>query len=145
MKFTFEQVEDIVTKYTAGKKVFEDFEFTRAFMNHVRMFKDDDFVAEAFYRYAINIKSDNREYSHPIARACEDFEDLTKGASFIEVVQDNENEYGGTYVQVVKHVPSGLYMKHECYAGSYGNGYDTDSAEWVQVYPKERIEIDFVE
>lgn len=145
MKFTFDEVEDIVSRYTSGEKVFEDFEFTRAFMNHIRMFKDDDFVAASFYRYAINTNSTNREYSYPVARACEDFEAPTKGASFIEIVQENEVDYSDGYTVVAKHVPSGLYMKHECYTGSYGNGYDTDSSTWVQVFPKERIEIDFVE
>lgn len=145
MKFTFAQVENIVSRYSNGEKVFEDFEFTRAFMNKIRMFKDDDFVAAAFYRYAIDVDSNNRENSYPMARACEDFEDLTKGANFIEVVHESASGYDTVYVTVVKHVPSGLYMKHECYEGSYGNGYATEDSTWVQVFPKERIEIDYVE
>lgn len=145
MELNYKKVEDIIVRYTNGEKVFDDFEFTRNFMNHIKMFKDDDFVAEAFYRHAIELDSDNRKSCYEVANACEVFEDKTKGANFIEVVHEDDGEYGDPMSVVVKHIPSGLYMKHECYEGSYGDGYNTDFSNWVQVYPRERIVIDFVD
>lgn len=145
MKFTYQEVEDIITRYTNGENVFDDFEFTRAFMNKIRMFKDDDFVAAAFYRYAIDVDSNNRQSAYPIARMCEIFEETTNGASFIKEIHESTREYDTVYVTVVQHIPSGLYMKHECFEGSYGNGYATEDSTWVQVFPKERIVIDYVE
>lgn len=145
----YDEMVEVIKAYMNGEDVFSDFEFTKKFMNAISLFKSDrePYLAVVYYSYVIENDMDSSKESDAfkLAKECEVFEEATNGYTFIEIIQDDENSYDGEYTQVVKHVASGRLMRHTCSTGSYGTGYNTYDSKWVEVFPKERIVIDYVE